>query len=203
MAATLRDYCPGARRAEGLAAFLRGFRPPAGAAGRRIRDDERSKAMNELALARVLHVLGVVLWIGGVGMVTLTLLPAARRIETPEERLRFFARVEKTFAPQARIWVLLVGLSGLYMLHALHIWARFQSLRYWWMHAMVLVWLFFAAMLFVIEPLNRRRRAARRQPQDVERMFARLQRLHWVVLAVSLVTVAGAVAGSHGYSLFH
>ena len=31
--------------------------------------------MNEFAFARVLHVLGVVLWIGGVAMVTTVLLP--------------------------------------------------------------------------------------------------------------------------------
>jgi uncharacterized protein involved in exopolysaccharide biosynthesis len=56
-------------------------------------------------------------------------------------------------------------------------------------------------MLFVIEPLNRRR-AARRPPPDADRLVARLQRLHWIVLTVSLITIAGAVAGSHGYLLF-
>ncbi|HET8610079.1 MAG TPA: hypothetical protein VFM11_10085 [Burkholderiales bacterium] len=157
--------------------------------------------MTELAVARVLHVIAVVLWIGGVGMVTLTLLPAARHIRTPEERLKFFARVEKAFAPQARIWMLVAGLSGLYMVYALDAWGRFGRIQYWWMDAMVAVWLFFAAMLFVIEPLNSRR-AARRPPPDADRMFARLQRLHWIVLTVSLITVAGAVAGSHGYLLF-
>lgn len=157
--------------------------------------------MSGLVIARVLHVLGVVLWIGGVGMVTLTLLPAARRIESPVERLRFFARVEKAFAPQARIWVVVVGLSGLYMLYALNAWWRFRLPQYWWMHAMVLVWLLFAVMLFVIEPRNHRR-ADRRPPPDAQRHFVRLQRLHWVALAVSLITVAGAVAGGHGYLLF-
>ena len=32
--------------------------------------------MDELTVARALHVLGVVLWIGGVGFVTTVLLPA-------------------------------------------------------------------------------------------------------------------------------
>ena len=32
--------------------------------------------MNDLALARVLHLLGVLLWIGGVAMVTTVILPA-------------------------------------------------------------------------------------------------------------------------------
>jgi uncharacterized membrane protein len=157
--------------------------------------------MTELEIARALHVIAVVLWIGGVGMVTLTLLPAARHIRTPEERLKFFARIEKAFIPQARIWMLVAGLSGLYMVHVLDAWPLFGALQYWWLDAMVLVWLFFAAMLFVIEPLNRRR-AARRPPPDADRLVARLQRLHWIVLTVSLITIAGAVAGSHGYLLF-
>ena len=36
--------------------------------------------MTDIVLARVVHVLAVVLWIGGVGMVTTVLLPAIRAI---------------------------------------------------------------------------------------------------------------------------
>lgn len=36
--------------------------------------------MDDFVLARVLHVLGVVLWIGGVAMVTSTLLPVIARM---------------------------------------------------------------------------------------------------------------------------
>ena len=36
--------------------------------------------MDQLAIARALHVLAVVLWIGGVGFVTTVLLPAVRRL---------------------------------------------------------------------------------------------------------------------------
>ena len=32
-----------------------------------------------------------------------------------------------------------------------------------------------------------------------ERTFRRIERLHWVLLTVSLLTVLGAVAGSHGF----
>ena len=42
--------------------------------------------MVELIVARILHVIGVVLWIGGVAMVTTVLLPATRRLKAPEER---------------------------------------------------------------------------------------------------------------------
>jgi uncharacterized membrane protein len=39
---------------------------------------ERRRRLKTLALARAVHVLAVVLWIGGVAMVTTTLLPAIR-----------------------------------------------------------------------------------------------------------------------------
>ena len=56
-------------------------------------------------------------------------------------------------AQQARITVLLVRLSGLYMLYPYDLWDRVADARYWWMHSVVAVWLLFAALLFVLEPL--------------------------------------------------
>lgn len=53
-------------------------------------------------LARVVHVLAVVLWIGGVAFVTLVLLPAVKRLREPGERVEFFERMESGFARQAR-----------------------------------------------------------------------------------------------------
>ena len=82
--------------------------------------------MDDAAIARVLHVFGVVLWIGGVAFVT-------------------------------------------------------------------------TEMLFVAEPLFLHRwflDRARRKPAET---FALIHRLHWVLLVISLVTVLGAVAGSHGW----
>ncbi len=38
--------------------------------------------MDEFAFARVLHVLGVVLWIGGVAMVTIVLFPAMAQLKS-------------------------------------------------------------------------------------------------------------------------
>ena len=121
--------------------------------------------MDHAIVARALHLLGVVLWIGGVGFVT----------------------------------TLLVGGSGLYLVEQWNLWDRFQSLAYWWMHAMVLVWLLFTVMLFIAEPLFLHRRfleAAKRRPDATFRM---IERMHWVLLAISLATVLGAVTGSHGW----
>ncbi|WP_205617355.1 hypothetical protein [Pelomicrobium methylotrophicum] len=60
-------------------------------------------SIEPLAIARVLHVLGVVFWIGGVAMVTTVLLPAVRRLKRPEERVEFFEAIEGRFAAQARV----------------------------------------------------------------------------------------------------
>jgi uncharacterized membrane protein len=169
--------------------------------------------MDGLIAARVLHVLGVVLWIGGVALVTTVLLPAAKRMKTPDERVEFFESIERRFASQARVVTLVTGASGLYLVYGFDLWQRFARLEYWWMHAMVAIWAVFTLMLFVIEPLAHRRSSTKltkigadeadaHAARDPERMFVRIVRMHWVLLALSIVTVAGAVAGSHGYLLF-
>ena len=156
--------------------------------------------MDELVLARVLHVLGVVFWIGGVAMVTTVLLPTLARMQSPAEAMEFFARFRQRFAVQARVSTLIVGLSGFYMVYGLDAWQRFTQWQYWWMHTMVLIWLLFSVMLFVMEPRGRRQQAnVPVQPDVSAETFVKIQRKHLFLLIVSLITIAGAVAGSHGW----
>jgi uncharacterized membrane protein len=68
-------------------------------------------------VARAIHVLAVVVWIGGVWLVTTVLLPEMKQ-RPPQEWIGEFDAIERRFAPQARIAVLLVLLSGFYMLYA-------------------------------------------------------------------------------------
>jgi len=157
--------------------------------------------MDQTAIARALHVLAVVLWIGGVGFVTTVLLPAVRGLKTPVERVAFFDAIERRFAWQARATTLLAGLTGLYMTTRLDLWSRFHSTAYWWMHAMVAVWLLFTIMLFVAEPLILHRWFHERAMSDPEGTFALIERMHRVLLVVSLITIFCAVAGIHGWLL--
>jgi uncharacterized membrane protein len=154
--------------------------------------------MDDLHAARALHVLGVVLWIGGVGMVTTVLLPAVLRLEDPAERRAFFEKVEGRFASQARFSTLLVGVSGFYMTWTWNLWDRFHDAAFWWMGAMVAVWLIFTVMLFVLEPLFLHRWFHERSLARPDSTFRIIIGLHWFLLSISLLTVAGAVAGSHG-----
>jgi uncharacterized membrane protein len=158
--------------------------------------------VSDIVLARVLHVLAVVLWIGGVGMVTTVLLPAIRRSYPPGQRFAVFHTMEARFAWQARFTTAIAGLSGFYMVWRLDLWDRFRSVDFWWMHAMVLTWLVFTAMLFVAEPLFLERLLSRRATTAPDRTYRLIERLHRVLLTLSLLTVAGAVAGSLGANLF-
>jgi uncharacterized membrane protein len=155
--------------------------------------------MDDIVFARVLHVLGVVLWIGGVAMVTFVLLPNLARMQSAAEAMVFFSRFRQRFAAQARFYTLLVGLSGFYMMYALNVWQRFMQWQYWWMHTMVLIWLLFSVMLFIMEPRSRRQAAASPQKEVLPETFVRIQRKHLFLLLLSLITIAGAVAGSHGW----
>jgi len=155
-----------------------------------------------LAVMLGLHVVGVVLWIGGVGMATMVILPAARAARPPTDGVRLFKIVEHRFAPLARWLVVLVGLTGIVMLWQLDLWAGFRAATFWWLHAMVLVWLIFAAMLFVVEPLAVRHQSVPADEDTAARRLRRLQRAHAVLLVLSLLTIVGAVAGARGVSPF-
>jgi uncharacterized membrane protein len=89
--------------------------------------------MIDVVLARVVHVVCVVLWIGGVGMVTTVLLPTIRRSWPAERRFQAFHALEHRFARQARVTTALVGASGFYMVWRLDAWSWFRTAGFWWM----------------------------------------------------------------------
>jgi uncharacterized membrane protein len=120
------------------------------------------------------------------------------RQRPPEDWLREFEAIEHRFAPQARIALLLVLLSGLYMLYDYDLWDRFTAGRFWWMQLMVAVWLLFAALLLAIEPLVIRRTVRRRTAAAPAAFLTRMLWLHRAMLALSLIAVLAAAAGSHG-----
>lgn len=154
-------------------------------------------AMDWGVIARAVHVLAVVVWIGGLSLVTTVLLPAMRD-RPPEQWIREFEALERRFAPQARIAALLVLFSGLYMLYRYDLWQQFALTEYWWMDLMVGVWLLFAALLFVIEPLALGRLVRRRAAAAPEATLALMLWLHRGMLILSLAAVSAAVGGSYG-----
>ncbi len=152
-------------------------------------------------LARTLHVIAVVFWIGGVAFVTTVLIPSLRRITDPHQRLELFEKLEGKFGLQAKLSTLIAGISGYYMLLAINGWERFQHLQFWWMHLMVFIWALFTVVLFVLEPLFLHRWFRERAMANSDNAFAWLHRMHIALLTLSVLAVFGAVAGSHGFSI--
>lgn len=145
-------------------------------------------------IARALHVVAVVLWIGGVAFVTTVLIPAIRKTQSPENRLALFEVLEGKFAFQAKLSTLLTALSGFYMLHITNTWSSMQ----WWIHLMILVWTIFTLVLFVLEPLFLHKWFHQQAEKNNERAFYYLQVMHLILLSVSLAAVFAGVAGVHG-----
>lgn len=154
--------------------------------------------MDDLLIARAIHVVAVVHWIGGVSLVTLVILPAIARIAEPARRGALFEAIEGRFAFQARISVTLAGLSGFYMAWRLDAWPLFLEPGFWWLPAMVFVWAIFSFVLFVAEPLFLHRWFSRRAARDPERIFSIVLTGHRILLTLSAATLAGAVLGAHG-----
>ncbi len=153
--------------------------------------------MDDVGFARAIHELSVVLWVGGVGFVTTVLMPVIRHTRPPRERLVTFQPFGNFFAWQARISVALAGLSGFYMIYRLDSWDRFGSGQFWWMDAMLGLWLLFAVKLSNLEMLIfGRRRATLEDPNG--RTFASIQRFHEILLVLSLAVVFVSAAGAHG-----
>ncbi len=155
--------------------------------------------MEYFTLARVLHVIAIVLWIGGVSMVTTVLIPAIKKMKSKEERISTFETIEGRFATQAKVATLLTGITGFYMLCHLNAWDRYLDYRFWWIHAMTLVWFVFTLILFVLEPLFLHKVFKKYANENPEKTFQIMHRAHWVLLLISIITIIGAVAGSHGW----
>ncbi len=149
---------------------------------------------SHFVLARVLHVIAVIIWIGGVAFVTTVLIPAIRKTQSPENRLRIFETLEGKFSFQAKFTTLLAGVTGFYMLHVMNGWSSMQ----WWIYPMIFVWAIFTVVLFILEPLYLHKWFLKQATVNNEKSFLVLQVMHIILLTVSLLAVFGGVAGAHG-----
>lgn len=77
--------------------------------------------MEKLTYARIIHVLAVVFWIGGVAIFTTVLIPAIKRLKLKEDKMKTFERIEGKFSVQAKITTLLTALSGFNMVEELEV----------------------------------------------------------------------------------
>jgi uncharacterized membrane protein len=155
--------------------------------------------MDDMTIARALHIIAIIAWIGGVFMVTMVILPAVRKLADPEDQIRTFEEIEGRFAFQAKFLTLLAAITGAYMLSATNSWDRYLDLENWWLHAMTVIWFMFTMILFVIEPLFLHKFFIRKAKSNPDLAFKLALRLHQFMLTISLITVFGGIVGVHGW----
>lgn len=157
--------------------------------------------VDDVAVALAFHLLAIIHWIGGLAFVTLIVLPLARLRSTGKEGVALFDSVERRFAAQVRFSIPVAGATGLWMTYPMDLWGRFADPHFWWMSAMLGLWLVFVLMVFVLEPLLHERfeQQARLDPASTLR---RITRLHVFLLTLAALTVLGAVAGGRGFDVF-
>lgn len=158
-------------------------------------------------LMHIVHLLTVILWIGGLAFVTIIVLPMA--ISTPDalQKVLTFQRVEHRFARLARVYNLVTGISGLIMMFLMG-WHRYLfTLQGLPLTIMFLIWVFWFVMLFGLEPIVIKKMlenlAKSGNKMDIDAVFKRMNRLHWVMVLISLAAAVAGTLVAHGpFSLY-
>ena len=153
-------------------------------------------------IMHIIHLIAVIIWIGGLAFVTIIIFPVIFKTPDPLQKVLTFQRIEHRFAKIARIFVVLVGLSGIAMLIITGWYAALFTRAGLPLTFMSLVWVFWMIMLFGVEPLVIKKMLEKMAKEGTEltidSVFARVNRLHWVLLFVSLLaSIAGVLTGHY------
>ncbi|UCH81980.1 MAG: hypothetical protein JSW20_04970 [Nitrospiraceae bacterium] len=141
-------------------------------------------------IALTIHIISIVIWIGGVAFVTMVTFPMILRMDKSLEMVLMFQGTEHRFGKIAKLMVILAGLSGLYLIYEKGI-----SSGVW---LMIVIWSFYAALLFGLEKMIFKRLFARpSNDMDTKKVFNILQTFHWVVLGLSLLAIIAGIYAGH------
>lgn len=147
-----------------------------------------------MKIAVMLHLLGAVIWIGGMFFAYLALRPAASRLDPPQ-RLPLWAATLKRFFRWVWVAVVLILGSGFYMLAVIAELGRVPLNVHLMLYIGVVMTLIFAYVFFSPFPTLRQAVAA----QDWLAGGAALNQIRIAVgvnLALGLVTIVVATAGA-------
>lgn len=150
-----------------------------------------------VSVLTAVHVLGVVIWIGGVAFVTMIVFPMITRMEDSFEKVLFFQGLEHRFARIAKNSVAVVGITGCWLLYITGEWRILFSMAGIGPTLMTVVWTFYLFVLLFEGKIFRMIFGGKTQ-QDAVKVFSLLSRFHWVVLGLSLLAVGVGVWAGHG-----
>ena len=138
-----------------------------------------------------LHVLSVVIWIGGVAFVTAIVFPVLGRMEDSIAKVSFFIGFEKRFQLLAKILVIIVGATVILLFLQRGAFASLTGDATALLGYKFFIWLFYLVLLFGAE---KRLMATLVSPKmTLEKAFKRMSVFHWVVLILSLIAIVSGI----------
>lgn len=142
-------------------------------------------------ISLIIHVLSVVVWIGGVAFVTMITFPIIQREQGSLEQVMMFQGIEHRFSRIAKVLVILTGISGFYLLSE-----KGFSIG---AGIMLFVWTLYASLLFFLEKILFKRlfESPSAKRLNTAQIFFRLQVFHWIILTLSFSAIAAGIVVGH------
>ncbi len=154
----------------------------------------------------VTHLIAVILWIGGLAFITTMVFPIIIRTKDPLAKVLLFQKIEHRFAKTARIYNLITGASGIIMVLLMGWQSALFTRAGIPLLVMALIWVLWFIMLFGLEPLVIKKMLERMmknsEKMDIDAVFARMNRMHWILLVISLIAATGGAIFAHGALIF-
>ena len=151
----------------------------------------------------IIHLLPVIIWIGGLSFITIIVIPMLISWDDPLQKVLTFQRIEHRFAPVARIYNIITGVTGFVMVYLTGWYKLYHTAKGLPLLIMTIIWLVWFVMLFGLEPLIVKKMLDRMVKSgvkmEIEAVFSRMNKMHWVLLLLSLVASTAGIIFAHGY----
>lgn len=148
----------------------------------------------DIALYQLIHLLGIVVWVGGMFFAYMVLRPTAVEVLQPPERLRLWSGTFHRFFRWVWLAIFLILLSGFYMVHLfgglMHAPAHVQAMMGMGL-AMVGIYLY----VFFGQYLPFSRHVAKQEWPRAGEILATIRKLVAANLTLGLLTIAVALLG--------
>jgi len=153
-------------------------------------------------LMHIVHLLAVIVWIGGLVFVTGIVLPMAIKTPDPLQKVLTFQRIEHRFAPLAKAYNIITGITGFVMVWQMGWYELYFTREGWALTFMTAIWLFWFVMLVGLEPIVIKKMldkmARDGAKMDIDGIFRKVKTLHWFMVAISLAAAAAGALVAHG-----
>lgn len=140
---------------------------------------------------KTLHLIAVIIWIGGAFFVTFCVLPTLTSIDESQQSIIFHG-LEKRFVWIARTCAIVTLFTGVGMINITNLWSSLGKV--WWWHPMIALWILFALILFILEPFVMRSFCHSSGKMNLRRMKI----IHYLMIVFSFFAIALMILGQSG-----